>query len=175
MRGKVSCVVIVYLAVALAVQAGGTVTVESFYSEVLGENRSVLVYLPEGYVPVGPKLPVVYYLHGAGGQPGAWYLTGFVPILDDLIAGGVIDPMIIVEPDSASTPAPPEWQSQGITGRLCTYHMNSDLLGNNEDYLAEDLVAWVDATYGTVPDREHRTVPRSPLHHCHERCHVCAT
>ncbi len=158
MRGKVSCIVIIALAVALAVRAGGTVTVESFYSEALGENRSVLVYVPEGYVPVGTELPVIYYLHGAGGRPGSWYLTDYIPILDDLIANGIVDPAIIVEPDSVSTPAPPEWQSQGITDRVYTYHMNSDLLGNNEDYLAEDLVAWVDETYHTIRDREHRMI-----------------
>jgi S-formylglutathione hydrolase FrmB len=146
------------LAAALAVQAGGTAKVESFYSAALGQYRSVLVYVPEGYVPVGPELPVVYYLHGAGGQPGAWYLTDYFPVLDDLIADGIVDPAIFVEPDSVSCLAPQEWQAQGVTGRLWTFHMNSDLLGNNEDYLAEDLVAWVDATYRTAPNREHRFI-----------------
>jgi S-formylglutathione hydrolase FrmB len=156
MRGKVSCIVIVTLAVALAIQAAGTVSVETFYSEALGESRQVLVYLPEGYTHVGPELPVVYFLHGSGGKPGSWYLSDFVPILDDLIADGWIDPMIIVEPDSASCPAPPEWQSQGVTGRVWSFHTNSELFGNNEDYLVEDLVEWVDWSYNTIADRTGR-------------------
>ncbi|HSN55051.1 MAG TPA: alpha/beta hydrolase-fold protein [Candidatus Sulfomarinibacteraceae bacterium] len=158
MRGKVCCVVIVALAAALAVQAGGTVTVESIYSEALGENRSVLVYLPEGYTSSGRDYPVIYYLHGAGGQPGAWYLTDYFPVLDDLIADGVVDPAIIVEPDSATCASPLEWRQQGLYGRLWTFHANSDLLGHTEDYLAEDLVAWVDDRYHTVPDRDHRLI-----------------
>lgn len=156
MRGKVSCIVIIALAAALAVQAAGTVSVETFYSDALGENRSVLVYLPEGYAHVGPELPVVYYLHGSGGAPGSWYLTDFIPVLDDLIASGMIDPMIVIEPDANRCTAPQQWQSQGVTSRVWSFHANSDLLGNNEDYLVEDLVEWVDQSYNTIPDRAGR-------------------
>ena len=156
MRGKVSCIVIVALAAALAVQAGGTVSEEVFFSEALGENRTVLVYLPEGYSHAGPEFPVVYYLHGSGGAPGSWYLTDFVPVLDDLIASGMIDPMVVVEPEANRCPVPQQWKSQGMTGQAWHFHANSELLGNHEDYLVEDLVDWVDWNYNTVADRTGR-------------------
>ncbi len=159
MRGKVSCIVIVALAAALAVQAGGTVTEETFYSEALGEDREVLVYLPEDYTPIGGEgFPVVYYLHSLIGTPESWYLTDFIPVLDDLIGDGLIDPVIVVEPDSVRTSAPPEWQAQGLTGLVQHLHVNSELLGNNEDYLVEDLVEWVDSSYNTIDDRSSRFI-----------------
>ncbi|HSN57650.1 MAG TPA: alpha/beta hydrolase-fold protein [Candidatus Sulfomarinibacteraceae bacterium] len=156
MRGKVSCIVVVALAAALAVQAGGTLTEEGFYSEALGENRLLMVYLPEGYTHTGPELPVVYYLHGNTGGPGSWYLTDAKPVLDELISNGMIDPVIIVEPDSASRVAPPQWQAQGVTGRVWHFHANSELLGSNEDFLVDDLVDWVDWNYNTVAERTGR-------------------
>ena len=67
MRGKVSCIVIVALAAAVVVQAAGTVTVRTFHSQALGEDRSVLVYLPEDYLTSGLDYPVIYYLHGVTG------------------------------------------------------------------------------------------------------------
>jgi len=158
MRGKVITIVGVFFVVAAVVWADGSVVETTFFSEALNEDKEVLVYLPEDYSSSGLDYPVIYYLHGAGGEPGSWYLTDFVPVLDQMIADGWVDPAIIVEPDSVGRQPPPEWQSQGLTGRIFHYHINSELLGNNEDFLAEDVVAWVDATYRTVQDRDHRLI-----------------
>lgn len=91
-------------------------------------------------------------------MPGEWYLTDYLPILDTLIADGMVEPAIVVEPDSVGRSAPLPWLGQGFTGRVWHFHTNSELLGNNEDYLAEDLVAWVDDSYRTLADRDHRLI-----------------
>jgi S-formylglutathione hydrolase FrmB len=157
MRGKVSGVVVVaVLTLAAAVQAAGTVTEQTFYSQALDTDRTVLVYLPEGYQSSGLDYPVIYFMHGADGGVGSWYLTDFVPVLDEMIADGLIDPMIIVEPDSASMGPPQEWSQQGFHDRIFHLQTDSALLGNNETYLAEDLVAWIDWNYRTLANRENR-------------------
>jgi len=158
MRGKPVVIFVIVLVAAVAVQAAGTVTEEVFFSDALGEDREVLVYLPEGYETSGLDYPVIYYLHGAGGEPGSWYMTDFIPVLDQMIADGWVDPTIIVEPDSVGQLPPSEWQSQGLSERIFHYHVNSELLGNNEDFLAEDVVEWTDASYRTVENRDHRRI-----------------
>ena len=156
MRGKTIGIIIVLLAVAVVAQAGGTAGEQTFYSEALEANRTMVVYLPEGYHSSGLEYPVIYFMHGADGGVGSWYLTDFVPVLDEMIADGLIDPMIIVEPDSASMDPPQEWRQQGFHDRIFHLQTDSALLGNNETYLAEDLVAWIDWNYRTLANRENR-------------------
>ena len=156
MRGKVVAIVVIALALAVLAQAESTVSEQTFFSEALQADRTVLVYLPDGYLSSGIDYPVVYFLHGADGGVGSWYMTNFLPFLDEMIADGLIDPMIVVEPDSQSCLPPQAWRQQGFHDPIFHFHTNSPLLGNNEDYLAEDLVAWVDWNYRTLTHREDR-------------------
>jgi len=156
MQGKTSGILLALLAVTVTATAGGSATVERFYSEALGGYRSMVVYLPESYQTSGLDYPVIYLLPGGDGGVGSWYLTDFAPVLDDMIAAGLIDPMIVVEPDSNRTSPPQEWIQQGFNDQIFHYHANSELLGNHEDYLVDDLVDWVDWNYRTLADREHR-------------------
>ncbi len=155
MHRRIIVTIVVALGSAVAF-AAGTATEQTFFSQALGEERTALVYLPEDYDSSRLDYPVIFFLHGADGGVGSWYLTGFTAILDEMIGGGLIDPVIVVEPDSATCPAPPEWQALGVSDRIFSNHSDSELLGHNETYLAEDLVAWVDTTYRTRADREHR-------------------
>jgi S-formylglutathione hydrolase FrmB len=156
MHGKVIAIVFAILVVTGLVWAGGTATEQTFYSEALGADRTLLVYLPDGYATSGLHYPVIYFMHGADGGVGSWYLTDFVPILDEMIADGLIDPMIVVEPDSGTSPPPLQWRQQGFHDRIFHLQTDSALLGNNETYLAEDLVAWIDWNHRTLANRENR-------------------
>ena len=73
-----------------------------------------------------------------------------------MIADGLIDPMIIVEPDSATMDPPQEWRQLGFHDPIFHLQTDSALLGNNETYLAEDLVAWIDWNYRSLENRENR-------------------
>jgi len=149
MRGKVSCIVIVALAAALSVQAGGDYQVYTITSDALGEERSVAVYLPEGYAPIGGQgFPVIYYFAGDG---STFNTTAAVDQLDAHISEGVIDPVIVVEPDSHWMPYP-----DVSTDRFPTFNMNSPAANQYRDWLVEDLIPWVDSTFNTIADRSHR-------------------
>jgi len=113
-------------------------------SAVTGTRRKAQVYLPPGYSP-DKKYPVLYLLHGIGGNEHEW--TGYVKahaILDNLIADGKARPMIIVMPN---------------TGRLVSG--TPPKLGEDDactqEYL-KDILPFVDARYRTRPDRASRAV-----------------
>lgn len=75
----------------------GTVSKIWFNSPTLGLNRRMYVYTPAGYEQSTEKYPVLYLLHGGGGDEDAWTSLGRANyILDNLIAQGKAKPMIIV-------------------------------------------------------------------------------
>lgn len=75
----------------------GTVRKCWYDSPSLGMKRRMTVYTPAGYEENNRKYPVFYLLHGSGGDEEAWYVQGRVTqILDNLIASGKAEPMILV-------------------------------------------------------------------------------
>ena len=84
-----------------AVKQHGTVSHPWYESKILGMNRRLTVYTPYGY-EANPKkkYPVLYLLHGAGGDEEAWISMGrTAQILDNLIEKGLAQPMIVVMPN----------------------------------------------------------------------------
>lgn len=79
----------------------GTVTHMWYDSNILGLNRRLTVYTPYGYeTNKKAKYPVLYLLHGAGGDEEAWTSMGrAAQILDNLIEKGLAKPMIVVMPN----------------------------------------------------------------------------
>jgi S-formylglutathione hydrolase len=103
-----------------------------------------VVYLPPSYDAQAEKrYPVVYYLPGFADQI---FLYSFVPYyqgfqlqeaMDRLIAEGAIDEMIVVIPN-------------GLTPLGGSFYVNSPVNGNWEDFIARDLVGYIDAAFRTV-------------------------
>ena len=78
----------------------GTVSYRWYDSNILGINRRLTVYTPYGYENSNKKYPVLYLLHGAGGDEEAWSSMGrTAQILDNLIEQGKALPMIVVMPN----------------------------------------------------------------------------
>ena len=81
----------------------GTVSYKWYDSSILGMNRRLTVYTPYGYeakANARKKYPVLYLLHGAGGDEEAWTSMGrAAQILDNLIEQGKAEPMIVVMPN----------------------------------------------------------------------------
>jgi enterochelin esterase family protein len=142
----------------------GTVTKLWYDSKVLGMQRRMYVYTPAGYDRTKNKYPVLYLLHGAGGDEDAWTNMGReAQILDNLIAQGKAKPMIVVMTngnanqtaalnDATPPPFPPQAQPQpGSTAPR-------PLAGRFEEHLVKDVVPFMEAHFRVYKDKDHRAI-----------------
>jgi enterochelin esterase-like enzyme len=82
----------------------GAVAEVTYFSEALGRHRRMHVYTPPGYQTGDADYPVFYLLHGAGDSDDAWSTVGRAGfILDNLIAVGDAEPMVVVMPHGHTT------------------------------------------------------------------------
>jgi hypothetical protein len=138
-------------------QFAGAFRRERITSSALRDNplgdpneRSLWVYTPPGYEDTDRRYPTIYFLHGYLSRvDGFWNWVGFQPsvpqLIDELFADPAVDPAIVVLVDA--------WTKIGGS-----QYLNSPATGRYLDYLAEDVVAAVDARYRTIPDRNHRAL-----------------
>lgn len=125
---------------------------QSFESQALQKTKWYSIYLPPGYNISKRSYHVVYLLHGAGEDGLAWiWNRGIVYTLDRLISKGKIVPMIVVMPDAGHRNEPCPDNTHFYVNRY-------DGTANYEDYIINDLISHVDATYRTIPDRLHRAI-----------------
>jgi enterochelin esterase-like enzyme len=77
----------------------GDVFTETFRSEAIGRDYKYTIYVPDSYKTDNKRYPVLYLLHGAGGDENEWLFKGGArETLDALIARGLIKPMLVVMP-----------------------------------------------------------------------------
>ena len=89
---------VLLLAFAALAQAGEVYT-ETFRSQAIGRDYKYTVYLPDDYKQGSKRYPVLYLLHGAGGDENEWLFKGGArETLDALIARRLINPMVVVMP-----------------------------------------------------------------------------
>ena len=80
----------------------GAVAERYYWSETLGQMRRLHVWTPAGYEAGKAKLPVLYLIHGGGDSDVSWSTAGCAgDILDNLMADGKMEPMIVVMPNGA--------------------------------------------------------------------------
>jgi enterochelin esterase family protein len=116
------------------------------------------VYTPPGYEKDGKKYPVFYLLHGAGGDEDAWTTLGRAPwILDNLIAQGKAEPMIVVmtNGNARSAAAPGE---EPITGKTGTTEPGQMVQSSFEQSLVNDVIPYIEKNYRTLTDKNHRAI-----------------
>lgn len=125
-----------------------------YHSQVTGALRRVFVYTPPGYdADPDQRFPVLYLQHGAGEDERGWTAQGRANfILDNLIAAGRAQPMIIVMANGYAKRAGAEVEPGGRPGRP-----RFDFSGF-EAVLVEELVPKIDATYRTLANRENRAL-----------------
>jgi len=117
-------------------------------SPTLGMTRRLFVYTPHGYDDSKEKYPVLYLLHGAGGDEDAWSTMGRAcQILDNLIEKGLAKPMICVMPNGNPTqyaartlmieekPSDPNSRGMGMMGM------------EYPKSIVEDIVPFIEKTY----------------------------
>ena len=137
----------------------GTVSKVWYPSPTLGmDQRRMTVYTPAGYEDSAKRYPVLYLLHGAGGDENAWSELGrAVQILDNLIAQGKAEPMIVVMPNGngAQQAVPGEYANSMYKPSF----MNARTMdGAIETAFVKDIVAYVDSHYRTQADKRHRAI-----------------
>lgn len=128
-----------------------------YQSPTLDLTRRMYVYTPAGYDEGNKEYPVFYLLHGAGGDEDAWSSMGRAcQIMDNLIAAGKAEPMIVVMTNGNANQAAaridyPMAQAQGGMGGFGS-------AGLFEQSIIDDVIPYIDNNYNTLTDREHRAI-----------------
>lgn len=127
----------------------GDVRERWYLSKTTGAWRRVYVYAPPGYdTDRDARYPVLYLQHGSGEDERGWSNQGRMAfIMDNLIAERKAVPMLVVMEKGYATRAgevPGANPGRGF--------------GAFEDVVTKDLIPYIDATYRTMADREHRAL-----------------
>lgn len=136
----------------------GTVSKVWYPSPTLGmERRRMTVYTPAGYEDGNKQYPVLYLLHGAGGDENAWSELGrAVQILDNLIAQGKAEPMIVVMPNGngAQEAVPGEYPNSMYKPSFS----NPKTMEGSFEKAFPDIMSYVETHYRTINDKAHRAI-----------------
>ena len=157
----------------------GTVAAVWYDSPTLKLRRRMQVYTPPGYETTQTRYPVLYLLHGYGGDENEWIAGGrAVQIMDNLIAAGRAKPMIVVMPNGHAAehmapgtgpiegqkprpqppigppPAPPAPPATPVTAAT----RGMVLGGSYPESFMTDVVPFVERTYRVAPGRENRAI-----------------
>jgi enterochelin esterase-like enzyme len=129
--------------------AAGKLHTATYDSKTVGVKRKLLIFMPPGYTK-SSKYPVLYLLHGVGGDQTDWTKQGAAEvILNNLYHDKKLAPMIVVMPDnrsSANTPPPDDKTKLNEEYRLF------------ERELLDDVIPYVEANYPAVADRKSRAL-----------------
>ena len=124
------------------------------------KRRRMAVYTPFDYNQVQSKrYPVLYLLHGSGGDETAWAECGrLVQIMDNMINLGLCKPMIVVMPNgnvelAAAPGADPKNPNVVPSGNNI-----SSMYGKIEKNFVSDIVNYIDANYRTLPNKGQRAI-----------------
>ena len=167
---KHNILISIFLAIALAVNAQennkfapqgfdilqptiahGKIDTISYSSKTVGVSRRALIYTPPGYSKK-VKYPVLYLLHGIGGDEKEW-LKGGSPqvILDNLYKDKKIQPMIVVMPNGRAM------KDDRAIGNVFD-SLKVQAFTTFEKDLLNDLIPFVEKKYPVYKDREHRAI-----------------
>lgn len=135
----------------------GTVSKVWYDSPALGMQRRLTVYTPAGYEKGNKRYPVFYLLHGMGGDENAWSELGrATQILDNLIAQGKAEPMIVVMTNgNAALQAAPGESSLGYAAP--SIQLPKTMEGSFETAFP-DVVKFIDSTYRTIAKKQSRAI-----------------
>jgi len=123
----------------------------SYPSTTVGTARKALIYIPPGFSK-RRKYPVLYLLHGIGGDEREW-LNGGSPqiILDNLYAENKVEPMIIVMPNGRAM------KDDRATGNIMAADKVQAFATFGKDLL-NDLIPYIEKKFPVYTDREHRAI-----------------
>jgi endo-1,4-beta-xylanase len=129
----------------------GKIDTISYNSSTVGTTRKAIIYTPPGY-STDKKYPVLYLLHGIGGDEKEW-LNGGHPeiILDNLYTENSVEPMIVVMPNGRAM------KDDSATGNIFAPD-KVEAFATFEKDLLNDLIPFIEKNYPVIKDREHRAI-----------------
>jgi enterochelin esterase family protein len=129
----------------------GAVTRHFYRSAIVGDDRDFYVYTPPGYTAARREpYPVLFLLHGAGDEAAGWFATGAANvILDNLIAQGKAEPMILVAPLAYGVRGIEAGPDPGMVEKNNVYFARA---------LLEEVMPQVEKGYHVSQDRERRAI-----------------
>jgi enterochelin esterase family protein len=137
--------------------AHGSLSKVWYQSPSLDSYRRMYVYTPPGYDSGNENYPVLYLLHGAGGDEDAWSALGRAnEILDNLIAQGKAKPMLIVMTNGNA------WQTSTLRNKpgigAITRESFSQFQGKFEESLVKDVVPYIEKNYRVIKNKDGRAL-----------------
>lgn len=129
----------------LSAQTGKVFDNQIVSSKILKSDRKFSIYLPADYDASQRSYPVLYLLHGMGGDQANWIDYGDLQqIANNVINSGKATPMIIVMPDATS----------GRSGYF------NDIRGdwNYEDFFFQELIPFIEKKYRVKPNKVSRAI-----------------
>jgi enterochelin esterase-like enzyme len=158
----------------------GTIQAVWYPSPTLKQDRRrMYVYTPPGYESNQNRYPVLYLLHGGGGDEDAWVTMGRANvILDNLIAAAKAKPMIVVMPNgnaaqtvsqgyaygptpapqSVTAPAPPPLQAAAGGRGGAAPRPQQPYPGSYPESLVKDVIPFVERTYRVTANKDNRAI-----------------
>jgi enterochelin esterase family protein len=133
-----------------------------YYSKVTGSWRHALVYTPPNYdAQPNMRYPVLYLQHGGGEDETGWIKQGHANfILDNLIAAGNCKPMVVVMANGYANragQADPDLSGKRF-GSPEAMRAMQEMAAAFEDDMTQVLIPYIDSTFRTTPNREHRAM-----------------
>lgn len=138
----------------------GNVTQTWYHSEGHQADRRLSIYTPPCYGKGKQRYPVLYLLHGSGGDENAWLELGHTArIIDNLIAEGKIEPMIVVMPNgnSGKQAAPGETYENLSYRPAMTNQLKGYKDGRYEAHF-DEITDFVDKNYRTIAKKSKRAL-----------------
>lgn len=129
----------------------GNIDTVSYSSKTVGSIRKALVYTPPGFSK-NKKYPVLYLLHGIGGDEKEWFNNGQPHIiLDNLYSQKKLQPMIVVLPNGRAM------KDDRATGNIMAPEKVQAFATFERDLL-NDLIPFIEKKYPVNKDRESRAI-----------------
>lgn len=120
----------------------GQVSLVTYQSSACSCQRNMRVYLPPGY-SASNKYPVLYLLHGIGGNENEWYQNGAPHyILDNLLADGKIKPFVLILPN----------------GKMPGYSDDFSAFAAFTQDLLNSIIPYIESNYSVYTDSAHRAL-----------------
>lgn len=122
----------------------------TYFSTTTGVDRKANVILPAGY-DENVQYPVVYLLHGIGGDENEWFQTKVIEIIGNLIADGEVEPFIAVVPNIRAREKDHDFSDMYEQSHF-------DAFNNFINDLENDLMPYIADNYSVYNDREHNAI-----------------